>query len=172
MFAHATYDHSEPAADATLPTAPTVVRIWFTEELFRRAGMNSIEVYRADGTRVDGDDATIDDDDRSLMQVSLTPELPDGRYTVQWKTLSADDGHEGSGEFTFTIGAPASTTPAAATAAPATATVVSPTATNTVVSTPPAAGPRGGLSCLSGTALLLPLVGFIWSRRRLLYMSE
>ena len=101
--AHAEYDHSDPAADATVNTAPTQVRIWFTEELFRRQGQNGIEVHNEAGERVDLDDATIDDDDRTLMTISLAADLADGRYQVHWRTTSADDGHEGQGDFAFTV---------------------------------------------------------------------
>ena len=106
---HADYDRSEPAADGVVNVAPTQVRIWFTQEVFRRQGANRIEVARADGTRVDLDDTAIDDDDRRLMTVSLTPELGAGVYTVRWRALSAEDGHEGEGEFRFTIETAATT---------------------------------------------------------------
>jgi methionine-rich copper-binding protein CopC len=101
--AHADYDSAEPAADAVVAEAPTQVQIWFTQDLFRRAGMNRIEVYDAAGQRVDQDDTTIDDDNRRLMTVSLQPELADGVYTVRWYSLSSEDGHDGEGEFTFTV---------------------------------------------------------------------
>ena len=174
--AHAAYDHAEPSSAAILTTPPTVVRIWFTEELFRREGVNGIEVYDATGARVDLDDAAIDDDDRSLMTVSLVAELPAGLYTVRWKTLSADADHEGSGEYNFTIesGAtargPAATTMAESTAAVTiTTTVAQPTSAITITSVVPKVTtspiptaaptlPLKGLPCLGGA---LPLVIFM-----------
>ena len=96
LYAHAEYDHSEPAADAVVESAPTQVRVWFTQELFRRKGENSIEVYQADGTRVDLDDLAISDDDRTLMTVSLKPAVPAGLYTVRWDLdLSGPHGDDG-----------------------------------------------------------------------------
>lgn len=109
-LAHADYERSEPPAGSVTAEAPMHVHIYFTQELFRRQGTNGIEVYNADGVRVDQDDPTIDDDNRRLMSVSLEPELPDGLYTVRWFSLSAEDGHEGEGEFTFTVGAAETTT--------------------------------------------------------------
>lgn len=176
VVAHAQYDRAEPAADAILATPPKVVRIWFTEELFRREGSNGIEVYDATNTRVDLDDATIDDDDRTLMRVSLRPDLSSGPYTVRWKTLSADDGHEGSGEFYFTIEGGATTVVPAENTAETSATVaISTTATAqpTTADTAPAitpqataqptatAGPSSpstGLSCLG---VVMPLMIFM-----------
>lgn len=182
---HAEYDHSDPAADAMLAAAPTQVQIWFTQELFRRQGTNKLEVYDAAGQRVDLDDVTIDDDDRTLLRVSLPPSLPAGRYTVRWQALSAEDGHEGQGEFAFTVGAAAASASAASsttittttpitvdtavpptttpTSAPEPATTVAPTPTPNSAATP---APRSGLPCLGGAAPLLLVVGALFLPRR------
>src|SRR5687767_9438050 len=101
--AHGDIERSDPAADAVIPAAPAEVHIWFSQEVFRREGANVIEVRGPDGTQVDGGDTQIDDDDRKHAFVSLQPELPPGLYTVSWRNLSAEDGHEGSGEFSFTV---------------------------------------------------------------------
>ena len=176
---HADYDHSDPAADAVLAVAPVQVRIWFTQEIFRRQGMNQIEVYDATGQRVDRNDTAIDDDDRTLMMVSLTPALPAGRYLVRWQALSAEDGHEGKGEFTFTVGEAGvaatiatSTTLSATTnltketAAQATVTPTSaPEPAATTAAASPAA-PSGGLPCLGGAAPLFMIVGALLVARR------
>lgn len=103
VLAHADYDRSVPAADEVVLQSPQQVQIWFTQELFRREGQNSLEVYGPDEQRVDLDDAAIDDDDRKLMTVSLQSDLANGLYTVRWGTLSADDGDDAEGEFQFTI---------------------------------------------------------------------
>ncbi len=103
VHAHAGYDRSVPSAGEVVSQAPQQVQVWFTQELFRREGQNALEVYGPDDHRVDLDDAAIDDDDRKLMTVSLQSDLPDGVYTVRWRTLSADDGDEADGEFQFTI---------------------------------------------------------------------
>ena len=122
VLAHADYERSVPAADEVVVQAPQQVQVWFTQELFRREGQNSLEVYGPDEQRADLDDAAIDDDDRKLMTVSLQADLADGVYTVRWRTLSADDGDDADGEFQFTVraGDPASEadTPTAVTQAP------------------------------------------------------
>ena len=182
---HAEYDHSDPAADAVVAAAPTQVQIWFTQELFRRQGTNQLEVYDAAGQRVDLDDVAIDDDDRTLLRVSLPPALPAGRYTVRWQALSAEDGHEGQGEFTFSVGEAAASAGAASsttvttttaitgataaqptatpTRAPEPATTVAPSPTQSVAPTP---APSGGLPCLGGAAPLLLVVGALFLPRR------
>ncbi len=122
VLAHADYERSVPAADEVVDQSPQQVQVWFTQELFRREGQNSLEVYGPDEQRVDLDDAAIDDDDRKLMTVSLQADLADGVYIVRWRTLSADDGDDADGEFRFTVraGNPASEadTPTAVAQAP------------------------------------------------------
>lgn len=183
VYAHAEYDHSEPAADAVVEAAPTQVRIWFTQELFRRKGVNSIEVESPDGVRVDQNDLSIDDDDRTLAMVSLSPTLSAGAYTVHWSSTSAEDGHEGKGEFTFTIASSETVTETATTSTPdktlaATATSEpQPTATDTpaaaATAVPPTvaavATPAGGgsaLPCLGGAMPLVVVLGAVLAGRR------
>ena len=158
VLAHADYDRSVPAAAEVVLQAPQQVQVWFTQELFRREGQNSLEVYGPDEQRVDLDDFAIDDDDRKLMTVSLPPDLANGVYTVRWRSLSAGDGDDADGEFQFTIQAdeptaeavqPTDTAQAAPTAAPTAAAVnTQPSPTNTAQaestgpqSTPPTPDP-------------------------------
>ncbi len=141
VLAHADHDHSVPAAGEVVLQAPQQVQVWFTQELFRREGQNSLEVYGPDEQRVDLDDAAIDDDDRKLMTVSLPPDLANGVYTVRWRSLSADDGDDANGQFQFTIQSdeptaeavqPTDTAEAAATEAPESTTeAAQPSPTNT-----------------------------------------
>ncbi len=164
---HAEYDDSDPAADAVLTTAPTQVRIWFTQELFRREGMNALAVYGADGSRVDQGEPTIDDDDRTLLSVGLIAPLPDGSYTVRWQATSAEDGHTAEGEFAFTINRTGAADSSAATSTPApTATAVpaAPTATLAPAATAtPASGWPG--NCALGAAPFLLFAATVWRQR-------
>ena len=156
VLAHADYDRSVPAADDVVLQAPQQVQVWFTQELFRREGQNSLEVFGPNEQRVDLDDAAIDDDDRKLMTVSLAPDLADGVYIVRWRTLSADDGDDAEGEFQFTVRAsrpageadtPAQSADAAPTAAPTdTVETAQPSPTNTaqVESPEPPSTPAAG----------------------------
>ena len=189
VLAHADYHRSVPAAGAVVLQAPQQVQVWFTQELFRREGQNSLEVYGPDEQRVDLDDFAIDDDDRKLMTVSLPPDLANGVYTVRWRSLSADDGDDADGEFQFTIQADEPTAEAAPTAAPTAAAVsTQPAPTNSAQadstgpqSTPPTPDPASegpntppdqadqgpGLPCLgSSVPLLLLLGGLLFGRGR------
>ena len=92
---------SDPAADATLATAPAALRLTFSEapELavtsvrLRGPGDRAVALGRL--VRARGDRAT----------VVATPRAPlaHGRYTVTWRTMS-HDGHPMHGTFHFTVG--------------------------------------------------------------------
>ncbi len=135
VLAHADYDRSVPAADEVVSQAPQQVQVWFTQDLFRREGLNSLEVYGPDDQRVDLDDAAIDDDNRELMTVSLQSDLANGVYTVRWRTFSADDGDDADGDFQFTIQADEPEAEAAPTAAPTAVPTAVPTVAPTVTPT-------------------------------------
>ena len=163
VSAHAGYARSEPPAGAVIPQAPDEVHVWFTEELFRRAGANTLEVVGPDGTRVDKEDARIDDDDRTHMILSLQADLPAGAYTVRWRTLSADDGDADSGEFGFVVDPAAvrTTSQASPTTSPQqTSGSPQPPAASPTLAPTPAPSPKAtrGLPCLGsflGAALLV-----------------
>lgn len=192
-FAHAEHERSEPNADAILIAAPSSVSVWFTQDLFRREGMNGIEVYNEEGIRVDQDDATIDDDNRRLMTVSLAPDLASGVYTVRWYTLSAEDGHEGSGEFGFsvdTVDTSVATTGVTTTAVTtteeitATATLAVPESATSEPETPeispapassegeampvdsPQANPTSAFPCMGSAMPLILMLGLVWGAQR------
>jgi methionine-rich copper-binding protein CopC len=100
--AHAEYERSLPAAGAVVRAAPEVVEIWFTQELFRREGANTITVEGEAGP-VDAGTPVLDDADRTHLSVQLASEPPPGEYTVRWTSLSAVDGDSAEGTFSFTV---------------------------------------------------------------------
>src|SRR5215210_4954172 len=102
--AHARYDRSDPAADSVVAVAPQQLRVWFTQELVTQG--SRLEVLDAAGNRMDAGDSRVDlnDPDRKLILVSLSP-LADGVYTVNWRSVSAEDGDDAEGTFRFGVGA-------------------------------------------------------------------
>ncbi|MCC6176066.1 MAG: copper resistance protein CopC [Chloroflexi bacterium] len=134
--AHAGYARSNPPDGASIRTAPGRVEIWFTQELFRRANANRIEVTGPDGQPAHAGEAVIDEADRKHLSIALTPNLAPGKYSVEWASLSATDGDPAEGNFTFTFdpgaadvaGASGAATAATAAKAPAIANA-SPVAT-------------------------------------------
>ena len=126
--AHADYDRSVPAADSVVDTAPAIVEIWFTQEI--GSGGTVVRVLGPDGAQVDLGDTTLDlfDPERKRVTVSLQSNLAPGTYTVEWTTLSAEDGESGSGTFAFTIAGAAATPSASPEASPVASPAASPAA--------------------------------------------
>jgi methionine-rich copper-binding protein CopC len=97
--AHAFLDHSDPAVGSTVPTAPPVVHIWFTQEL--EPAFTSATVSDKSGTVVSDGPATVDPANNQELDIKLKP-LPAGTYTVKWHALSVDT-HTTQGDFTFEV---------------------------------------------------------------------
>jgi methionine-rich copper-binding protein CopC len=102
VTAHANYDRSEPAADAVV-RAPTRVDVWFTQEMFKREGENTLSVVGPNGEPVNDGSFTLDNADRTHLFIALQAGLSPGDYVVSWHTLSAVDGDTAEGEFRFTV---------------------------------------------------------------------
>lgn len=103
-LAHAGYEHSLPAANASLPSGqpPLQVQVWFTENLEMR--FSDLTVVDQNQSRVDAGNSRGDPTDPKSILVSLKPGLPDGAYTVIYKNASAEDGHIIKGNYSFLVG--------------------------------------------------------------------
>jgi len=101
VSAHALLLRSNPQANAVLKQAPVQVELFFSESV--EAKLSTIKVYDTNGNEVDVGDVRVDLADPTRMTVSLHS-LNDGVYTVTWKAVSATDGHQTSGTFSFAVG--------------------------------------------------------------------
>jgi copper resistance protein C len=102
LWAHAFPDHSEPRVGSTQKTPPAKVRIWFDTGL--EPAFSSLRVMNSDHQPVDQGDGHVDENDNTILEVSL-PRLPPGKYHVFWVAISVDT-HRTEGDFSFTIEAP------------------------------------------------------------------
>lgn len=100
--AHAEPVKVNPGDGAVLNERPTGIEFQMSQELAREAGANDIDVFDADGTEVTVVAAVIDNANRTRLTVPLPADLPPGVYTVQWKTLSSEDGDPANGSIAFT----------------------------------------------------------------------
>lgn len=96
--AHAFLKTAMPAVGSTIRTAPTEVRIDFTEGVEPK--FSSIEVMNAQGRRVDDGKLHLEQGDTHLA-IGLTPLAP-GSYKVSWQAIATDT-HHTQGNFTFTV---------------------------------------------------------------------
>ena len=103
--AHAAYASSTPAFAEVLDDGPKSIELRFSQELFRRAGANTMRLERAaDGASIELGPIRIDNADRAAMRADLLEPLEAGRYLVSWQNLSADDGDDDSGTYPFYVG--------------------------------------------------------------------
>jgi methionine-rich copper-binding protein CopC len=103
--AHAEPERASPPINGVVPTAPSQVEIWFSEEV--KTEGTTIQVIGPGGIQVDQGDSKVDlqDPDRKHVTVSLRPGLGAGTYTVQWVSVSSADGDEARGGYVFYVGA-------------------------------------------------------------------
>ena len=99
--AHATLERAIPRVQGSVETAPSEVRLEFSQAVTLVAG--SLEVMSADGSLVSRA-PTLSDNGRSVSAQLIR--VARGAYTVRWRELSAD-GHIGAGVYTFGVGVPA-----------------------------------------------------------------
>ncbi len=101
--AHAALDSSRPAADSSVPTSPRHIVLTFSEA--PDVKLSLVRVLEGSGAAVPGVSApqAVPGDKLSLQVTPATP-LADGTYTVNWRVVSAVDGHVESGAFAFGVG--------------------------------------------------------------------
>jgi copper transport protein len=109
VLGHALLQSSDPAAGATLGSAPSGVKLTFGETPDPR--LSSVKVLDSSGTDHVSGPIEAPADPPSSLRVPIGP-LADGVYTVSWRTVSAVDGHIAAGSFAFGVGvAPPTGTP-------------------------------------------------------------
>ena len=100
-LAHAELVTSSPGAGEVVAEPPAELVLVFSEPL--ESGFSAVDVADAAGVPVVADAGTVDASDDHQLRVDLAP-LADGVYTVTWRSLSAADGHDAAGFFTFGVG--------------------------------------------------------------------
>jgi len=110
LSAHALLRSSDPAAGSTLGSAPASVLLTFGETPDPR--LTSVQVLDSGGSNhATGTPEAVADPPNSI-RIAMGA-VPDGAYTVTWRTVSAVDGHVSAGSFVFGVGvAPPSGPPA------------------------------------------------------------
>ncbi|MFI1419702.1 copper resistance protein CopC [Streptomyces sp. NPDC020731] len=110
--AHAALRGSDPGDGSVVKSAPRHLTLTFTESV----GLldDSFRIYGPDNRRVHPGEPQHADGASDTARADLPGGLADGTYTVAWRVVSADS-HPVSGAFTFSIGKPSPTAPAAPT---------------------------------------------------------
>jgi copper transport protein len=107
--AHAELESSDPSNGQLLQTAPDHISLTFTEP--PDIGLTTIGVVDSSGATVETGSPERTPGSNHEIRASLGS-IPDGVYTVTWRTVSATDGHVTAGAFSFGVGvSPAEVTP-------------------------------------------------------------
>ena len=110
-WAHAGLESSDPAAGSSVSASPKIITLTFAED--PDASLSLVRLLDAEGRTVPGVSAIKAADGKPReLQVALTQALGQGVYTVNWRSVSAVDGHVQNGAFAFGVGvtpAPGST---------------------------------------------------------------
>lgn len=101
--AHAHLKSTSVGIGAVLIKAPDAITLVFDEE--SSADETTIEVLNEAGEEVHDGDPTPKKDDAKTWMVKLKANLPDGAYTVNYRTVTEDDGGVIEGGFAFKIAA-------------------------------------------------------------------
>jgi copper transport protein len=109
--AHATLESTTPSQGSEIAAAPAAVSLHFSEDV----GINvrSVQVLDTNGARVDTGNPHHATGQSGTVEVGLKSGLAVGSYAVVWHVVSADS-HPVGGTFTFGLGVPAGSPPAAA----------------------------------------------------------
>jgi copper transport protein len=101
-WAHANLDRADPSPGSQLDQPPTQLRLTFSEAV--DGSFSRVQLLNTRGDQVDRGDSHVAAGDPLSLMVSVPDQLPNGVYTVAWRTLSAVDGHTVNGAFPLIVG--------------------------------------------------------------------
>jgi copper transport protein len=99
--AHANLLRSDPADGAILPEPPGEIQLWFDEPVSGK--FSSAQLFNADSQPIEINGIRGDASDPTTLILDI-PDLPEGVFSLLWKTLSEVDGHYNQGLLVFGVG--------------------------------------------------------------------
>lgn len=102
---HSQLVSSQPGAGETVPTPPTEIRLAFSEPIDPR--YTSLDLLDGTGRAILAGAGALDPTDAHILVAAIPPgtAMPlDSLYTVEWRALSAADGHTTEGFLAFGVG--------------------------------------------------------------------
>ncbi len=97
--AHGRLESAEPAANASVDAAPSILRLTFNEDL--EPSFSTIKVADANGAVVGNTKAKVDPSDKKVLTLVM-PKLSAGTYSVQWAVMTGDS-HKTKGTYKFSV---------------------------------------------------------------------
>ncbi|HEY0584414.1 MAG TPA: copper resistance CopC family protein, partial [Chloroflexota bacterium] len=102
VWAHANLERAEPPPGTQLDQPPKQLQLFFSEPV--DGSFSRVQLLNAQRESVDRGDSHVAANDPHSLVVSLPDQLPNGVYTVAWRTLSAVDGHTVNGAYPLIVG--------------------------------------------------------------------
>lgn len=99
--AHAFLERSDPEANAVIAAPPANAQLWFTEPVEPK--YSYAQLFDSKGTQVTTPESQVGGEPNQVT-LPLPADLAKGTYTIQWRNVSAADGHPEAGYVPFTIG--------------------------------------------------------------------
>jgi copper transport protein len=99
--AHALLVSADPAPNSAVPAGPATITLTFTEGPDPK--LSSVQVLDSGGASVAAGPAASVPGHADELRVAVKS-LPNGVYTVAWRTVSAEDGHIAAGSYAFSVG--------------------------------------------------------------------
>jgi copper transport protein len=101
-WAHANLERADPAPGSQLDQPSRQLQLFFSETV--DGSFSRVQLLNAQRDPVDRGDSHVAPNDPRSLAVSLPDQLPNGVYTVAWRTLSAVDGHTVNGAYPLIVG--------------------------------------------------------------------
>ena len=102
-LAHAALESSDPAAGSSVAASPARIVLTFAEA--PEVKLSLVQLLDSAGATVPGVSAPqAVKNEPAQLEVTLSRPLADGVYTVNWRVVSAVDGHVQTGAFAFGVG--------------------------------------------------------------------
>ncbi|PNG26364.1 copper homeostasis periplasmic binding protein CopC [Methylocella silvestris] len=99
--AHAFLDKATPPVGGTVSTAPTEIRLVFSEPIVPQ--FSGLSLTTAGGASVATGKPTQPPGDKAVLITPIANALAPGAYQVKWHAVSVDT-HRTQGSFTFSVG--------------------------------------------------------------------
>ncbi|MFI5262383.1 MAG: copper resistance CopC/CopD family protein [Candidatus Limnocylindrales bacterium] len=99
---HSQLVSSSPGAGQVVAQSPTQIRLIFSEPIEGR--YTSLDLLDGSGTALLVGVGSVDPADPNALVVQIVDPLPDGVYSINWRAVSAADGHSTNGFLSFGIG--------------------------------------------------------------------
>ncbi len=102
VLGHSQLVSSSPGAGQVVATSPTVIRLIFSEPIEGR--YTSMDLLDSNGKLLLGGVGSVDPTDPNALVTQIVNPLPAGAYSINWRAVSAADGHSTNGFLSFGVG--------------------------------------------------------------------